>query len=211
MWFRRDIARRFRTTLKDERDVHARLMQAYPEVPLWWFGAVFVTCLLFLFIAIEIGETELPIWAALVALVFVFILALPLSMLMAITNQQVTLQVIHEMIAGYMLPGRPVANVIYKTTAHIGTTSAVAFAGDMKLGHYMKIPPRIMFSIQIVAAVVGCFVVPGVQDWMLSNVKDICTPHQADGFICASATTFAQSMLIWGGIGPRRLFSVGAP
>lgn len=211
VWFRRDIARRFKTTLKDERDVHARLMLAYPEVPFWWFGAVFVICLLFLFTSIEIGKTGLPIWAALIALAFIFVLSLPVSMLMAITNQQVALQVIHEMVAGYMLPGRPVANVVYKTTANIGTISAVTFAGDMKLGHYMKIPPRIMFSIQIVATVIGCFVVTSVQNWMLSNIKDICTPQQADGFICAPSTTFAQGMLIWGGIGPKRIFSVGAP
>ena len=211
VWFRRDIARRFKTTLKDERDVHARLMQAYPEVPFWWFGVVFMTCLLFLFVAIEIGQTQLPIWAAVVALIFVFFLSLPISMLMAITNQEIGLQVIHEMIAGYMLPGRPVANVVYKTIAQMGTSSAVAFAGDMKLGHYMKIPPRIMFSVQIVATIIGCIVVTFVQDWMLSNIKDICTPQQADGFICAPATAFAQGMLLWGGIGPGRIFSIGAP
>ncbi|KAK2462009.1 hypothetical protein APHAL10511_006472 [Amanita phalloides] len=211
LWFRRDIARRFRTSLKDERDVHSRLMQAYPEVPSWWFGLMFAICVLFLFISIEIGKTQLPIWAAIVALLFVVILSLPASMLMAITNQQILLQVIHEMIAGYMVPGRPVANVIYKTTAHYGTVSAVAFAGDMKLGHYMKIPPRVMFSVQTVATAIGCMVVIFVQDWMLSNVKDICTPHQANGFVCAPATTFAQAMLIWGGIGPKRIFSAGAP
>jgi len=110
-----------------------------------------------------------------------------------------------------MLPGRPVANVVFKITAYMGTASAVTFAGDMKLGHYMKIPPRVMFTVQIVATIIGCIVVTFVQDWMLSNIKDICTPQQANGFICASSSTFAQAMLIWGGIGPQRIFSVGAP
>jgi OPT oligopeptide transporter protein len=43
VWFRRDIARRFRMSLRDERDVHSHLMQAYPEVPRWWYASVGVT------------------------------------------------------------------------------------------------------------------------------------------------------------------------
>lgn len=211
LWFRRDIARRFRTSLKDERDVHSRLMQVYSEVPLWWFGIVLAVCFVLLFVAIEIGKTQLPIWAAFIAFIFAAILSIPVAMLMAITNQQIPLQVIHEMMAGYMLPGRPIAVVVYKTIAYIGTSQAVAFAGDLKLGHYMKIPPRIMFSVQIVATVIGCVVVTFVQDWMLANVQDICTPQQANGFVCPSSTTFAQGILIWGGIGPQRIFSPGAP
>ena len=41
--FRRDIARQFRMSLRDERDVLSHLMQAYPEVPRWWYAGVGVT------------------------------------------------------------------------------------------------------------------------------------------------------------------------
>lgn len=209
LWFRRDIMRRFRSTLKDERDIHSRLMQYYPEVPMWWYGVVGVISLVFVMIAVEIHPTHLPIWAVLIAFILAAILSVPLSMLMAITNQQIALQVMHELIAGYMLPGRPIANVLFKTIAFVGTNQAVGFSGDLKLGHYMKVPPRTMFSIQVVAAVVSCFVAVGVQEWMFSNIPDICTRQQKDGFVCASSNTFATASLIWGGIGPARLFSPG--
>lgn len=186
-------------------------MRAYPEVPMWWFGIVLAVCFVFLCVAIEIGKTQLPIWAAVIGVVLSSVFALPVSMLMAITNQQIGLQIMDEMVGSYMVPGRPIAVVIFKTIVHMGTSQAVAFAGDMKLGHYMKIPPRIMFSVQMVASVIGCVVVTFVQDWMLANVQDICTPHQSNGFVCASSTTFGSSILIWGGIGPQRLFSPGAP
>ncbi|KAF8649748.1 hypothetical protein AX16_005518 [Volvariella volvacea WC 439] len=211
LWFRRDIMRRFRSSLKDERDVHSRLMQFYPEVPMWWYIAVGVIAFVFLAVGIEIHPTHLPIWAALLAFVLSAILAIPIAMLQAITNQTVATQVMHQMIAGYMLPGRPIAVALFKTIAFIGTIQAVGFAGDLKLGHYMKIPPRIMFSIQVTAAVVSCFVVVLVQDWMFANIPDICTREQKDGFICPSSNTFATSTLIWGGIGPARLFSPGQP
>ena len=211
VWFRRDIMRRFRSTLKDERDVHSRLMQAYPEVPGWWYGVIGVVSLVLMLVSISVYNTQLPTWAALVAFGLAAALAIPAAMLQAITNQAVTMQIMHEMIIGYMHPGHPVANMVFKCVAYIGTNQAVTFAHNLKLGHYMKIPPRVMFSVQLVAAFVSCIVVLLVQNWVLDNIVDVCMPHQKDGFICASSNTFATASLIWGGVGPSRLFSPGAP
>jgi OPT family oligopeptide transporter len=182
-------------------------MQSYTEVPTWWYGGVGVISFVFLIIAIHLFPTQLPIWGACIAILLAIILSIPLSMLQAITNQQIPLQVMPELISGYILPGRPIANVIFKTITYIGTYQAISFAGDLKLGHYMKIPPRTMFTIQVVAAVVSCIVVTSVQDWMFANIVDICTPDQKDGFSCPSSNMFATASLIWGGIGPARLFS----
>jgi hypothetical protein len=44
-------------------------------------------------------------------------------------------------------------------------TQALQFTSDMKLGHYMKIPPRIMFWCQIIATVVAATTQLGVQQW----------------------------------------------
>lgn len=211
LWFRKDIVKRFRSTLKDEHDVHSRLMSVYPEVPMWWYGVIGVVTFVLMCVGVEVFPTQLPAWAALVAFLLAAILVIPLAMLMAITNQQPSLQVVHELIAGYMLPGRPIANTLFKTFAFIGTSQAVSFAGDLKLGHYMKIPPRIMFSVQVIASLVSCFVVTLVQDWMLANIEDICTPRQKDGFTCPGTTVFATASLFWGGIGPKRMFSPGSP
>jgi OPT family small oligopeptide transporter len=209
VWFGRDIVRRFRSSLKDERDIHSRLMQRYPEVPGWWYALVGVISTILIFIAIEIFPTRLPIWAAALALFIATIAAIPLAMLQAITNQHVALQVVEEMIAGYALPGRPIANIVFKAISYTGTSQGVAFAADLKLGHYMKIPPRMMFTIQLVAAIITCFVVTGVQSWMFGNIAGICTPDAPDSFVCPSLNVFATASLTWGGIGPARLFSPG--
>ncbi|KAJ7102359.1 OPT oligopeptide transporter protein-domain-containing protein [Mycena belliarum] len=206
LWFGRDIARRFRSDLKDERDIHSRLMQKYPEVPVWWYIAVGVLSTVFIFVAIEIFPTLLPIWAAALALLIAIISAVPLAILQAITNQHVGIQVVAEMIIGYALPGKPVANIIFKSIASTGATQAVAFSGDLKLGHYMKIPPRTMFTIQMVACVLTCFVVTTVQSWMLGNIAGMCTPDAPNHFVCPSTNVFATASITWGGIGPSRLF-----
>jgi OPT family oligopeptide transporter len=119
------------------------------------------------------------------------------------------MNVIYELIAGYMLPGRPIANMIFKTVAYTTTHKTIDFAADLKLGHYMKIPPRIMFTIQIVGTVITSIWVIFIQDWMLNNIEDICAPHQKQGFICPVSTTFATASIIWGAVGPQRLFSPG--
>jgi OPT family small oligopeptide transporter len=209
IWYRRDLVRRFRRSLKDEADIHSRLMQAYPEVPQLWYGILGISALIVLIVVVAVYPTQLPIWALFLALFLAAVLSVPLGMLQAVTNQQITTQVIDELICGYMLPGRPVANMIFKATAFIGTNQAVGFSADLKLGHYMKVPPRIMFIAQVVAAFVSCFVVTLVQDWMFSNIPDFCTAGQINGFSCPSTTTFASASMIWGGVGPERLFSPG--
>jgi len=209
IWYRRDLVRRMRRSLKDESDIHSRLMQVYPEVPQLWYAILGFTALILILVTVEIFPTQFPIWAVFLSLFLAAILAVPVGMLQAITNQQITLQVMHEMLAGYILPGKPVANMIFKCIAFIGTNQAVGFAADLKLGHYMKVPPRIMFTAQVVAAFVSCFVVTLVQDWMFANITDFCTRDQADGFSCPSTKTFASASMIWGGVGPERLFSPG--
>ena len=50
---------------------------------------------------------------------------------------------------GVILPGRPIANVCFKTYGYMSMAQAVSFLNDFKLGHYMKIPPRSMFLVQV--------------------------------------------------------------
>jgi hypothetical protein len=59
------------------------------------------------------------------------------------------LNIITEYMMGYILPGQPIANVCFKTYGYISMTQAVSFLQDFKLGHYMKIPPRSMFIVQV--------------------------------------------------------------
>ena len=211
VWFRKDIARRFRLSLKDEQDVHSRLMQAYPEVPMWWYIVVGVVSFALFCVSIEIYPTQLPIWAAVFGVGISAFIALPLAILQAITNQQIATQTLDELLAGYFLSGKPVANMVFKTISLITSFQAISFAGDLKLGHYMKIPPRMMFSVQMVATVAAAIWVSVIQNWMVANVEDLCSPHQPQGFICPGTTTFASSSVLFGAVGPSRIFSIGAP
>jgi len=60
----------------------------------------------------------------------------------------------------------------------------------------MKIPPRTMFFAQVSAAAVAGTVQLGVQAWMFSNIVDICSVTQPDGFICPSTQVFGTASII---------------
>jgi hypothetical protein len=88
-------------------------------------------------IAIEVWPTQMPVWALVLALLIgefflppctygtasntplinpAFVYIIPIGMIQAITNQQVGLNVITELIIGYALPGRPVAMMMFKVS-----------------------------------------------------------------------------------------------
>lgn len=58
---------------------------------------------------------------------------------------------ITELVIGYLYPGKPLANVSFKTYGYISMASALSFVQDFKLGHYLKIPPKSMFAAQVIS------------------------------------------------------------
>ncbi|OSD05888.1 OPT oligopeptide transporter [Trametes coccinea BRFM310] len=209
LWYRHDIVRQFRRSLKDEKDIHSRLMAAYPEVPAWWYGALFIVAFVFGIAAIEGWQGEFPVWAYILALVVSFVFVVPIGIIRAITNQLAALNVLSELIAGYVLPGRPVGAMLFKTYGFVPMYQTLYFMNDLKIGHYMKIPPRIMFMAQLIPSTLACFICVGVQQWQFAHIPDMCMPWQKDGFVCNDVSTFATASIIWGGIGPKRLFGIG--
>ncbi|KZT03114.1 OPT oligopeptide transporter [Laetiporus sulphureus 93-53] len=209
LYFRRQIWVQSRRSLSEEPDIHARLMNRYPQVPDWWYGVILVSMFAFGVISIEMWNTEFPVWALILALIISFVYTVPIGMIQAITNQQIGLNVIAELIIGYALPGKPIAMMLFKTWGYITMCQALQFASDMKLGHYMKIPPRPMFWAQVIATVIAGTVQLAVQAWMFDNIPDMCQATQKDGFTCPSTEVFGTASFVWGVIGPKRQFSKG--
>lgn len=99
--------------------------------------------------------------------------------------------------------------MLFKTWGYISMYQGVAFMQDQKFAHYMKIPPRTVFMSQLSATVVSCFVLLGVQAWVLDNIEGVCTSDAKDNFICPSTTVIGTASVVWGLIGPKLNFSEG--
>jgi OPT family oligopeptide transporter len=168
-------------------------------------------------IVIEVWDTQFPVWAFVLSLlirasypifsvhflpefniccVLALVFIVPIGVIAAISNQDIGLTVIAELIIGYALPGRPIPMMMFKTWSYNTVVQALTFTSDFKLGHYMKIPPYTMFSCQLIATIISGTVQLGVQAWMFSNIEDICSPDQKDGFICPSTAVFGTASII---------------
>lgn len=195
--------------MEEKPDVHMRLMKEYKEVPDWWFAIVFVIFFALSIVTIRAWNTEMPVWCLVIALLIAIVFLLPVAIIYSRTNIAVGLNVVTEFIIGYMLPGKPLAMMFFKTYGYITNNQAVTFAQDMKLGHYMKIAPRLMFSAQLIATIWGSLVQIAVLRWSYGNIENLCEPHQVNGYTCPNGKVFFNASIIWGVIGPQRQFSHG--
>ncbi|KAH8919020.1 oligopeptide transporter 4 [Atractiella rhizophila] len=190
-------------------DLHNRLMRNYAEVPEWWFGCIMVVSLTCGIVMVEIYDTQFPIWGFVICIALAFIFVVPAGMITAVGNVQITLNVIAELIGGYALPGKPLANMLFKSYGLLVTSQAITYASDLKLGHYLKLSPRLQFWAQTIATVWAAFVSLGVINWQILHIDNLCTPNQSAHFTCPGYNTFFSAAVVWGVIGPAKMYSQG--
>ena len=106
--------------------------------------------------------------------------------------------------------------------------TGIQFTQDLKLAHYMKIPPRttfwgtlrdliytsvcshLSFPAQFFAVFVTAFLKVWIRYFMFDRFPDICTPDQPQQLVCPIVPVFFTSSVVWGAIGPVRQFGHGA-
>lgn len=205
-----EIRERFKLAKAQDADVHLRLMRKYREAPEWWFGTVFFISFAFAMAASQAYPTHLQWWALIIALIIGSFFFVPIAMVYAITANGPGLNVITEFIIGYMQPGKPVAMMMFKSYGYMMQYNALTYVGDMKLGHYLKVPPRSMFRAQCFAVFWLSIVQIATYNFLRGNIEGICTADAAASLTCPGARTFFNASIIWGVIGPARMFGVGS-
>ena len=197
-------------SLMTTEDVHNRLMRRYEDVPLWWYALIGVSMMAVGIFVVEYFPVHLPWYGLVMAVSICAILFIPIGIVMAITNQQSSLYLICQLICGVVFPGRPVANMVFVTYGYISSTQGLKFSSDLKLGHYMKIPPKLLFTLQLAATATSSLTQIGVLNWMLANIPGICTPEAINGFTCPIARVHFNGSILWGVVGPAKFFGPGA-
>ncbi|KAM7520080.1 hypothetical protein LguiB_019042 [Lonicera macranthoides] len=208
----RDLWQLSKSAFQEKKmDVHTKLMRKYKQVPEWWF-----TCILLVSVAATVficeyykKQLQLPWWGVLLACGLAFFFTLPIGVITATTNQTPGLNVITEYIIGYLYPGYPVANMCFKVYGYISMKQGILFLQDFKLGHYMKIPPRSMFMAQVAGSLLSALVHLGTAWWLMDTIPDICDRAllpPGSPWTCPGDHVFYDASVIWGLIGPRRIF-----
>ncbi|CAI9116104.1 OLC1v1017172C1 [Oldenlandia corymbosa var. corymbosa] len=210
LFYGKEIYQRYRASSKGKVDIHTRLMRNYKDIPAMWFYVLLgVTLTIGLILTTVLNhQIQMPYWGLIFAAFIAFLFTLPISIITATTNQTPGLNIITEYIMGIIYPGKPIANVCFKTYGYMSMNQAISFLGDFKLGHYMKIPPRSMFLVQFIGTLIAGTVNLSVAWWLLHSVQDIC--HQPKGsnspWTCPGDRVFFDASVIWGLVGPRRIF-----
>lgn len=205
----KDLIQRIKNMGMEEEDVHQRLMSRFKPVPWWWYGAVTLVMIGMALGVTQGYDTHLSWWAFFISLIIAVVWFVPCGMVQAMTNIQIGLNVITEFIVGYMQPGKPMAMMLFKTYGYISMYQGLFFLQDMKLGHYMKIPPRVTFMAQMISCLWSSIVQICVMNWALGSISGVCQPDQKDRYTCPNGRVFFNASIIWGVIGPKRIFSGG--
>jgi OPT family oligopeptide transporter len=130
--------------------------------------------------------------------------------MLSITNAEITLNVIAEIFGGLWFPGNATAVVYFKIYGYVTTSQALAFAQDLKLAHYVHIAPWVTFSCQMWATLVSALVSTAILNYQMTKIPDVCLSTQKDHFTCPDTNTFFTASVLWGTLGPRKMFGPGA-
>lgn len=203
------IVRNFRTssTYDGFNDSFSRSMTRYKETPEWAYLVILVISLVLGIICVEIYPAQTPVWAIFFALAINFIFLIPFTIINATTGYSIGLNVLVELIVGYAIPNNGLALMFIKALGYNIDGQARLFLGDLKIGHYLRIPPRAVFRIQIVSTLVFSFVSLGVVNLTMNTIENYCHPRQPQKFTCPNSTTFYASSVLWGVIGPKKVFN----
>ena len=169
-------------TIKAFRDVrrgtptdphHAHMERHYREVPWYWYVAVLVVSFVLGIVVVTRENITLPVWAYFVSLILGAFFAPFSTLLFARYGNGIATNNLSKMIAGLTLPGRPVGNMYFAAWSHNLIANAVNLCNDLKLGEYLKIPPRTMFLTQIYGTVLGGFVSYGVMIGIVTGNREL--------------------------------------
>lgn len=211
LWHWKDLKKAATNFVHD--DVHNRLMRAYEPVPGKWYLITFaMSTTASILLVILTPSLQLPVWALLMAIIMGVLFIAPLGILRAVSDTGVGLNIISEFVIGYILPGAPIANILFKTMAYMSLSQALDLVTDLKVGHYLKIPPKHMFVAQLLGTAIGCVVnlivvnvvldpASGYRAFLDGTVDD--PSGQWDG---RKVHIFFSASVIWGLIGPAEFF-----
>ena len=158
LWNWRDIKMAF-STRQVAGGIHCEMLdRSYPPVPKSYYLAVFCSMFAAATWLVLAYPLQLPVWGLMLSFLVALVFLPPLGIIAAATGSTLGLNVITEAIAGWLYPGKPIANIVFKVYGYMTLVQSLDLTADMKLGLYCKIPPRHLFICQVYGTALGSIV-----------------------------------------------------
>ncbi|KXS96592.1 hypothetical protein AC578_11134 [Pseudocercospora eumusae] len=155
-----DVWRTYKASRKSEYNDphHAHMAKHYKETPWWWFVLTLLVSFVLGLVVVIKEKTTLPVWAYVVALIVGSFIAPFSNILYSRYGNGIATNNMSKMIAGLLIPERPVGNMYFAAWSHNVVACTVQLSSDLKMGDYLKIPPRVMFLTQCWGTIFGGFI-----------------------------------------------------
>ncbi|KAF9519304.1 hypothetical protein BS47DRAFT_1370739 [Hydnum rufescens UP504] len=174
-------------------DRHWVAMQKYREVPWWWYGLLLVLAFFAGLIVVLKGSTTLPVYGYIIALLLGSFIAPFSNLLFArLGNGIATNQLVRPIL------GKPVSNLYFSMWSHDVVSTSIGLAGDLKMGQYLKIPPRVLFSAQVWGTIVGACVNYAVMASIVSSQRaTLLDPRGTNVWSGADVQSLNSAAVTW--------------
>ncbi|KAK7532799.1 peptide transporter [Phyllosticta citribraziliensis] len=177
-----DIVRQYKRARKGTYDDphHEHMAKHYKEVNwTWYVGVLLISFILGLVVVLKENIT-LSAGGFIVSLALGIFIAPFSTILYSRFGTGIATNNLSKMMAGLILPGRPVGNMYFAAWSHNVISSCVDLCNDLKLGEYLKIPPRVMFLTQIYGTILGGFINYAVMDSIVTGNKELLAKGNGD-------------------------------
>ncbi|KAH3662227.1 hypothetical protein OGAPHI_005475 [Ogataea philodendri] len=193
-------------------DSHMRAMLRYKEVPTWWYALLFVLAFMVALICLYKADSGLPWYMLIFALALAYPMTLFLGSLVGIFGFGGTqMQTVIQMIGGFSMPKQsPLANMYFTLYGYNSVGQAFSLLSDLKMGHYVKLPPKDTFAAQLIGTVIGSIFNYIMMNQIVDEQFDLLKDIQSTSAIWSGQNVqqYNTQGIAWGALA-KELFVIG--
>ncbi|KAH9941492.1 OPT oligopeptide transporter [Amylocystis lapponica] len=213
LWYGKEVYAAFMSYLRGKpvHDAHYRKMAVYAEVPMWWYGAVAVSAFITAMVCIYTEDSQLPWWALIVGLL-VGVIMLPFyGAMIAIAAFAPSISNLFQMLGAAVVPGSSQANMYFELYSSGALGQAAGMLSDLKLGQYIKLPPRTTFTVQMVGTSVGALLNYVIMQIVVNNERSILLSNEGTRtWSGQQVQSYNANAILWGALG-KEIYGPGGP
>ncbi|KAH8101838.1 peptide transporter MTD1 [Cristinia sonorae] len=203
IWYGKPIIEAIKKYMRGEtHDPHLAKMKVYNEVPMWWYGAVFLGSFGMAMGTAYAGKSGLPWWGLIVGILLSAIFLPFVVTVYAITGFSPNVQSLVQMLGAAMIPGSPQANMYFVLYGYNTLDQARGIIRDLKMGQYTKLPPRVTFTVQCLGAIVGGLLNYVIMKTIITSRREILLDVQGSNVWSGQQVqSFNTNSITWGALG----------
>ncbi|KAH7154454.1 OPT oligopeptide transporter protein-domain-containing protein [Fusarium sp. MPI-SDFR-AT-0072] len=190
-------------------DPHYKLMLDYDEVPNSWYFVILLSSIIIGLACLYAMKSTLPWWGFILAIIFLVVFLVFFGAQYAITGFGFNLQPIFQMLAGYMFPGRPLANMYFTSYTYNALSQGFLLLRDLKLAQQNKLSPKATFTTQVIGCILGALLNYVMMISIVDNQAAILKSAEGTNVWSGAQVQQFNTLAIAWSIAPK-MFSIGA-